>query len=256
MSSPKKEDEQDERAQWFRFSRAVLEVLQPGMRALFKQRFDSRFGAIGFTCTDDAAFGDVFVNGRLGAPVSLPGTISVRQNQCVGYTTHDWPGAGVAKDSRISLVDGIQAHVMTVSRFGAPPTPAAVPFKVTFVEKYPGPDTATASADLVTHVVPPAERGDNKPIDPPILRKYENGNTNDWDLTAFKMALLGLKSQLMHPLQTQEFHKTVTTCAVPADYVVAATNLRNSEFAHRATVRMPVDRYRIASDGSPCFRRP
>ena len=54
-----------------------------------------------------------------------------------------------------------------------------------------------------------AVRTDNSAIDRHILRKYEHGNTNDWDLTAFKMALLGLKSKLMHPLQTQEHHAAV-----------------------------------------------
>ena len=58
--------EHEERSQWFRFSRAVLEVLQPGMRTLFIQCFNDRFGPVGFTCTDDAAFGDVFVNGGFG----------------------------------------------------------------------------------------------------------------------------------------------------------------------------------------------
>ncbi len=248
--APMSSTEQEERARWFRFSRAVLEVLQPGMRALFIQCFNNHFGPVGFTCTDDSAFGDVFVNGAFGEPsVALPGTISVRQNQGAGKVTDDWPGAGVTKGSRIRIRDGPDARLMEVSKVLAPPGPPAPSGTlgtVTFAATYPGPDNDSAVADLLTGLVPRAVRTDNSAIERHILSKYAHGNTNDWDLTALKMALLGLKSKLMHPLPTKEHHATVATCTVPADYVVAATELRNTEFAHRFKVRMRDDEYQAA----------
>ena len=142
---------------------------------------------------------------------------------------------------------------MTVAKDPTPPphapnAPSRPPGKVVFVEKYPGTCDIETAASLLKCLFPPAERSDNKPIDRHIVCKYENGNTAHWDLTAFQMALLGLKFKLISPPPTAQHHSLVATCMVPADYVVAATDLRNVEFAHRAKVRMPDHRYKLAMD--------
>ena len=182
---------------WLKFSSLILVVLLPCMRVLFKLKWDDAYAALGFPWNDDTSSVEVFINGSsdwtpwlLLKPL---GGISLQTGKTQGQTTDDWKAEGVQAGDQIRIRDSSGTeHYLEVS---ADPSSNKVRFK----QPYTGP-TELANAEKVqrTRTVDAARRHDGSSIDAHIKKSLREGDTNQWDVTALNMALIGLVPQIIH----------------------------------------------------------
>ena len=175
---------------YYRFVRLLLNVVYPLLRDVFKKRFQIKFGR---EWTDNSLIGKQFVKGFIpdAYDKELPGSFEIRDANNEIFASENvanilQPGTGIRLGGAIDFV----VHSVKQAKRGCK-------IKVTKThtgETYKGSDCRFAVA-----LFPPLTTAIGKCIDQHVKTRIREGDSNNFEMTALHLLLLGTNSCVMEP---------------------------------------------------------
>eukprot|EP00947_MAST-08B_sp_MAST-8B-sp1_P000779 g779.t1 len=266
--------EQEERLNWYRFTRILLDVIYPLLRRVFKDRFKQKYGIawedekaeskILGTQTVGANPCGLFVHGGVIGDYdkSLPGEFELKEGGDELRTTEDL--TALLEDGMFIRVGPDFAFTVRKSTARTPSVQppkdhgahGRSPGKVMLTRKHDGPAYKGKTATYASVFVPPLAKRNGSAVDNHIRRWIEAGASDKFEMTALNNILIGTAGCVMDPANADdplfgndvddaEFWARVagtSAASIPITgerIVQRLVIMRNGMMAHAAAARMP-----------------
>ena len=266
--------EQEERLNWYRFTRILLDVIYPLLRRVFKDRFKQKYGIawedekaeskILGTQTVGANPCGLFVHGGVIGDYdkSLPGEFELKEGGDELRTTEDL--TALLEDGMFIRVGPDFAFTVRKSTARTPSVQppkdhgahGRSPGKVMLTRKHDGPAYKGNTATYASVFVPPLAKRNGSAVDNHIRRWIEAGASDKFEMTALNNILIGTAGCVMDPanavdpifgndVDDAEFWARVagtsaTGIPITGERIVQRlVIMRNGMMAHAAAARMP-----------------
>ena len=201
---PLRRDNPRARLRWYRFTRLALDVVPEILRGVFRARWEARHGV---KWTEDAASGRLLVEGgAMGGSfdVPLPGTFTLKKGKSRVFTTDDitalLPEEGMPVEFGGFLFTVARVIPPKVHTGGLHEGGHFEKGQVIVESKHEGDDLGDnddVAGRTASKWVPRAVWRDNKALDKHVKASLATGLTAEWDTTALRSVLLGIKGCML-----------------------------------------------------------
>ena len=215
---------------YYRFVCLLLNVVYPLLRDVFKKRFQIKFGR---EWTDDSVIGKQFVKGFIpdAYDKELPGSFEIRDANNEIFASENvvnilQPGTGIRLGGGFDFV----VHSVKQAKRGC---------KIKVTKTHTGETYKGSDCRFAVTLFPPLTMAKGRGIDPHVKTRIREGDSNNFEMTALHLLLLGTNSCVMEPgeiIDYDEFEARRngrgTGKMTEGQVVRRLKDLRNRDYAH------------------------